>query len=85
MRKMRKESKEMQRGEVSIWGGGEGKKESMEEGRKKTTEEGGGKNNMHQNLSNTAKAVLNGKLRVTNAYVCNEKGMKTNELSIILK
>jgi len=43
------------------------------------------KNNMHQNLSNTAKAVLNGKLRVTNAYVCNEKGMKTNELSIILK
>lgn len=42
MRKMRKESKEMQRGEVGIWGGGEGKKESMEEGRKKTTEEGGG-------------------------------------------
>lgn len=43
------------------------------------------KNNMHQNLSNTAKAVLNGKLRVTNAYICNEKGMKINELSIILK
>lgn len=42
------------------------------------------KNNMHQNLSNTAKAVLNGKLRVTNAYICNEKGMKINELSIIL-
>ena len=43
------------------------------------------KNNMHQNLSNTAKAVLNGKLIVTTAYVCNEKGMKINELSIILK
>ena len=42
MRKKRKESKEMQRGEVRIWGGGEGKKERMEEGRKKTTEEGGG-------------------------------------------
>lgn len=28
---------------------------------------------MHQNLSNTAKAVLRGKLKATNAYICNEK------------
>lgn len=40
---------------------------------------------MRQNLSNTAKTVLNGKLIVKNAYICNEKGMKINELSIILK
>ena len=42
MREERKESKEMQRGEARIWGGGKGKKERMEEGRKKTTEEWGG-------------------------------------------
>ena len=33
---------------------------------------------MHQNLSNTAKAVLKGKLIATNTYVCNEKEMKIN-------
>lgn len=42
MREERKESKEMQRAEARIWGGGKGKKERMEEGRKKTTEEWGG-------------------------------------------
>ena len=43
------------------------------------------KNTMHQNLSNTAKAVLKGKLIATNTYVCNEKEMKINQLSIIPK